>query len=168
MPKHITINENVNTKDVVNFYPIIVISPIFTFHISKCIWSKLTSQNNRIHSIFDNLQNNFWLLFGSNWNEREFNSNQTMAINTNSSGSKAAPSTSTSDEGAAAMADSTNDLIELSMLRKRLDTTTTTPILKRKTGGSSKKLQFTTPEFSVTPIATIPGINTRLMPSRKR
>lgn len=91
-----------------------------------------------------------------------------MAINTNSSGSKAAPSTSTSD-GAAAMLDSVTDLIELNMLHKRLDTTiTTTPILKRKTGGSSKKLQFTTPEFSVTPIATIPGINTRLVPSRKR
>lgn len=90
-----------------------------------------------------------------------------MAINTNSSGSKAAPSTSTSD-GAADMSDSAADLIELNMLRKRLGTTTTTPILKRNTGGSSKKLQFTTPEFSVTPIATIPGINTRLMPSRKR
>lgn len=91
-----------------------------------------------------------------------------MAINTNSSGSKSAPSTSTSD-GAAAISDSATDLIELNMLQKRLDTTTsTTTILKRKTGGSSKKLQFTTPEFSVTPIATIPGINTRLMPSRKR
>lgn len=91
-----------------------------------------------------------------------------MAINTNSSSSKNAPSPSTSAGATAAITDSTTDLIELNMLQKRLGAATTTPILKRKTGSSSKKLQFTTPEFSVTPIATIPGINTRLIPSRKR
>lgn len=110
-----------------------------------------------------------------------------MAINTNSSSTKNAPSSSTT-VGVTEVVDSydTTDLIELNMLQKRVGTpsssgavvamataaatttSTTTPILKRKTGGGSKKLQFTTPEFSVTPIATIPGINTRLIPSRKR
>lgn len=45
----------------------------------------------------------------------------------------------------------------------------TTPILKRKAGGSSKKLQFSTPEYSVTPITPIPNISmNRMRPSRKR
>lgn len=84
-----------------------------------------------------------------------------MAINTNS-GVKAAPSTS-----AAATSSSTNDLIELNIIQKKPATATTTPILKRKGAGSSKRLQFTTPEFSVTPIAT-DRVNTRLIPSRRR
>ncbi|XP_031630473.1 protein PRY1-like isoform X2 [Contarinia nasturtii] len=96
-----------------------------------------------------------------------------MAINTNSSVKASAPSSSS-----AAPSTSTNDLIELSILQKKAPgtavaaaaavTTTTTPILKRKGGGGSKRLQFSTPEFSVTPIATVPGINTRLIPSRRR
>lgn len=40
----------------------------------------------------------------------------------------------------------------------------TTPKPKR---ANAKKLQFSTPEFSVTPISTISG-NSRLMPSRRR
>lgn len=66
-----------------------------------------------------------------------------------------------------------SDNIELETLNKPLPggltTSTTTPILKRKSGGGSKRLQFTTPEYSVTPIASIPGINNnRLLPSRRR
>lgn len=90
-----------------------------------------------------------------------------MAINTNSGGTKTAPST------AAGIASNTNDLIELSVI-KRADATntevTTTPILKRKGGGGSKRLQFSTPEYSVTPITnTVPRcVSPRLIPSRKR
>lgn len=61
--------------------------------------------------------------------------------------------------------------IELEALNKPIPggLTPTTPILKRKAGDGSKKLQFSTPECSVTPIATIPGINsTKLYPSRRR
>lgn len=92
-----------------------------------------------------------------------------MAINT-----KAAPSTATTSAMAAGIASHTNDLIELSVI-KRVDATptevsTTTPILKRKGGGGSKRLQFSTPECSVTPIAnTVPRcVSPRLIPSRKR
>lgn len=88
-----------------------------------------------------------------------------MAINTNS-GVKSAQSSSASAMAASVV--STNDLIELDIMKKNTADETTTPILKRKGGGSSKKLQFTTPEFSVTPIATDPTINLRLIPSRKR
>lgn len=42
-----------------------------------------------------------------------------------------------------------------------------TPKMKR--GGTSKKIQFTTPEFSVTPISALPGSNNRmLLPNRRR
>lgn len=89
-----------------------------------------------------------------------------MAINTNS-GVKSAATPSTS--AMAASVASTNDLIELNIMKKdTADVVTTTPILKRKGGNSSKKLQFTTPEFSVTPIATEPGVKSCLIPSRKR
>lgn len=86
-----------------------------------------------------------------------------MAINTNT-----APSSSTASAMAAGVASSTNDLIELSIIKKNPAEVTTTPILKRKGGGSSKRLQFTTPEFSVTPIASASGVNKRLIPSRRR
>lgn len=85
-----------------------------------------------------------------------------MAINTKS---RAEPSTSAMASGAAS---STNDLIELNTLQKNPGPSMTTPILKRKGGGSSKKLQFSTPEFSVTPIATIPGVKAHLIGSRRR
>lgn len=98
-----------------------------------------------------------------------------MAINTNSSVKASTPSSSSAAAMASDVAStSTNDLIELNILQKKpvatanATATTTTPILKRKGGGSSKRLQFTTPEFSVNPIATGPGINTRLIPSRRR
>lgn len=92
-----------------------------------------------------------------------------MAINTNA-GIKSAPSSSsTASAMAAGIASSTNDLIELNVMKKTTVDVTTTPILKRTGGGSSKRLQFSTPEFSVTPIATVPGVvNLRLIPSRKR
>lgn len=86
-----------------------------------------------------------------------------MAINTQS---RAEPSTSAMASGAASS--STNDLIELNTLQKNPGPSMTTPILKRKGGGSSKKLQFSTPEFSVTPIATIPGVKAHLIGSRRR
>lgn len=41
----------------------------------------------------------------------------------------------------------------------------TTP--KRKRAAATKKIQFTTPEFSVTPIPTV-AVNNRLLPSRRR
>lgn len=101
-----------------------------------------------------------------------------MAINTNSSGgAKAAPSTATTSAMAAGIASNANDLIELNVI-KRADATTTatgvtsstaatTPILKRK-GGGSKRLQveFTTPEVSEAPAPRC--ISPRLIPSRKR
>lgn len=100
-----------------------------------------------------------------------------MAINTNSGGGKAAPSTASTSAMAASIASNANDLIELNVM-KRVDATTadittatatTTPILKRKGGGGSKRLQFSTPECSVTPINTEPRcISPRLIPSRKR
>lgn len=86
-----------------------------------------------------------------------------MAINTKS---RADPSTSAMASGDASS--STNDLIELNILQKKPGPSMTTPILKRKGGGSSKKLQFSTPEFSVTPIATIPGVKAHLIGSRRR
>ncbi|XP_055319376.1 uncharacterized protein LOC129577031 isoform X2 [Sitodiplosis mosellana] len=106
-----------------------------------------------------------------------------MAINTNSGVKATAPSSSSA---ASAMASgvascSTDDLIELNILQKKpaiaaataTATATTTPILSstpilQKRKGGSKRLQFTTPEFSVNPIVTGPGINTRLIPSRRR
>lgn len=45
---------------------------------------------------------------------------------------------------------------------------TSTPKMKRA-NASTKKLQFSTPEFSVTPIAALPGSSNRVMiPNRKR
>lgn len=45
---------------------------------------------------------------------------------------------------------------------------TSTPKMKRA-NASIKKLQFSTPEFSVTPIAALPGSSNRVMiPNRKR
>lgn len=97
-----------------------------------------------------------------------------MAINTNSSGAKATPATATTSAMAAGIASTANDLIELNVI-KRADATTaevatTTPILKRKGGGGSKRLQFSTPECSVTPITNNAPrcISPRLIPSRKR
>lgn len=86
-----------------------------------------------------------------------------MAINTKSG---ADPSTSAMESVAGSS--STNDLIELNILQSKPGPSMTTPILKRKGGGSSKKLQFSTPEFSVTPIATVPGVKPHLIPSRRR
>lgn len=63
------------------------------------------------------------------------------------------------------------DTIELEPLNKPIPGgLAMTPILKRKSGGGSKKLQFSEPEFSVSPIATIPDISGsfRLRPSRRR
>lgn len=99
-----------------------------------------------------------------------------MAINTSSGSTKTAPSTATTSAMAAGIASNTNDLIELSVLKRadattaEVTTATTTPILKRKGGGGSKKLQFSTPECSVTPIAnSVPRcVSPRLIPSRKR
>lgn len=67
-----------------------------------------------------------------------------------------------------------NDCIELEPLTKQNDAAgvkapagalCTTP--KPKRAAVTKKLQFTTPEFSVTPIPTVSG-NSRLLPSRRR
>lgn len=88
-----------------------------------------------------------------------------MAINSNSGSSAGATN------GIGRIGTAIADDIELETLAKPFPTAlaTTTPILKRKSGGGSKRLQFSTPEFSVTPIATIPGINNnRLLPSRRR
>lgn len=63
------------------------------------------------------------------------------------------------------------DTIELEPLNKPIPGgLAMTPILKRKSGGGSKKLQFSEPEFSVTPIASLPTMNNsaRLRPSRRR
>lgn len=63
----------------------------------------------------------------------------------------------------------TGENIELEKFPVPGGLTPTTPILKRKPGGGSKRLQFSTPECSVAPIATIPGINSdKLYPSRRR
>lgn len=100
-----------------------------------------------------------------------------MAINTNSGGAKAAPSTSTTSAMAAGIASNANDLIEMNVIKRadatttaEVATATTTPILKRKGGGGSKRLQFSTPECSVNPIANaVPRcVSPRLIPSRKR
>lgn len=71
-----------------------------------------------------------------------------------------------------------NDYIELEPITKQNDETVmkdfggansgsllTTP--KPRRSAVTKKLQFTTPEFSVTPIPTSSG-NSRLLPSRRR
>lgn len=121
--------------------------------------------------LFGYPRNNKWLLEES-WaiatkakhKHEHTHTHNKMAINTKSG---ADPSTSAMASGAASS--STNDLIELNILQKKPgQSSMATPILKRKGGGSSKKLQFSTPEFSVTPIATVPGVNTRLIPSRRR
>lgn len=58
-----------------------------------------------------------------------------------------------------------NDTIEMEPLTKQVPgALCTTPKPKR---ANAKKLQFSTPEFSVTQISTISG-NSRLLPSRRR
>lgn len=102
-----------------------------------------------------------------------------MAINTNSGGKKAAPSTATTSAMAAGIVSNANDLIEMNVIKRgdaaatttaEVTTATTTPILKRKGAGGSKRLKFSTPEYSVTPITnTAPRcVSPRLIPSRKR
>lgn len=87
-----------------------------------------------------------------------------MAINKNS-GVKAAPASAMAADVAST---STNDLIEMAVIKKIATESTTTPILKRKGGGGSKRLQFTTPLQPYSTSNPITSISPRLIPSRRR
>lgn len=57
--------------------------------------------------------------------------------------------------------------IELQSINKSSNSSNLTPKMKR--ASASKKLQFSNPECSVTPISVIPGSSNRVMaPSRRR